>query len=92
MRRRSGWCWSRNVWPLKRLKSKGKNKINSWLKVGFMERDLALMKQQFQDMVTAVGEDNEEVDGDDNRQSEASKSTTSVTMVSHPTLIYKTFP
>ena len=50
------------------------------------------MKQQFQDMVTAVGEDNEEVDGDDNRQSEDSKSTTSVTMVSHPTLIYKTFP
>ena len=39
-----------------------------------------------------AGEDDEEVDGHDDGQSKASKSTASGTMVSHPTSINKTFP
>ena len=76
----------------KQRQEQQKKLADEWASIAAAERDLVLKKQQFQDVVKMAGEDNEEVDGHDNEQSKASKSTTSGTMVSHPTSIYKTFP
>ena len=76
----------------KQRQEQQKKLADEWASIAAVERDLALKKQQFQDAVKAAGEDDEEVDGHDDGQSEASESTASGAMVSHPTSIYKTFP